>query len=288
MNPGKSQQDAPKAQIRLERNLRERRSVVPGFTLIELLVVIAIIAILAAMLLPAHSRAKAKAHTTQCMANLKQIGLAMTLHVTDHNDMYPYAGYYTGDYQYQASWDDLLHRYLGGNAPQEEVDLAIMDSVYVPKLLKCPSDLVPLTISWAQYGQRRTYSMAQGPSVSDLRTGLPTTTTGVGVYYWSSGGGLPNYDQPGYKSSVVQDPSGTILVAENPKTNNIAGNVWPAAIDSPRGQMDGYGGPVYFLHNGRFNYLFHDSHAELYRVEKTVGRGTLTTPQGMWTVTRGD
>ena len=59
-----------------------------GFTLLELLVVIAIIAILAAILFPVFSRAQEKGRQTECMSNLKQIGLSLVMYATDHDGTY--------------------------------------------------------------------------------------------------------------------------------------------------------------------------------------------------------
>ena len=79
-----------------------------NFTLIELLVVIAIIAILAAMLLPALTQARARARDIQCTGNLKQLGLYMNMYIDMNNGVIPAGNCNLGIGTWRGKWQDML------------------------------------------------------------------------------------------------------------------------------------------------------------------------------------
>jgi len=83
-----------------------------GFSLIELLVVIGVIAILAALLMPALSRAKAKGRATACKSNLRQMNIAMSLYNNDSSGAFPHSF----DGIEQKLWSGFLIPFLSGNS----------------------------------------------------------------------------------------------------------------------------------------------------------------------------
>ena len=138
---------------------------------------------------------------------------------------------------------------------------------------------------------------------------LPPPIQGIGIY-WQEQSHTVDWDAPGYPTRIIQDPSGTILLAENADGCNVAGGGWfcvcmgptnynPGVHDDLMYQLDSgdpqcYGSFVYAAHGMKFPYLFHDNHVSILSWQQTLG----TTPAGdirtagifygMWTVKAGD
>jgi prepilin-type N-terminal cleavage/methylation domain-containing protein len=283
-----------------------RRQTPPAaFTLIELLVVIAIIAILAALLLPALARSKQAANSAKCKSNMRQLGFGFALYTGDNRDTFPAAAV-DGNDNTQYTWDTAIHPYIcANNLSQAVLDSGAVDQGLVSQTLRCPNDIGPDSYWVASQPNlgRRTYAMnAIGPqdiAIASWGTPLPKPIDGVGIYF----NNIPTTQSgaPGYKTSVVLSPAGTINLVEEAAGDNVCGNVWPSISVAPVNFSDdtqGWGEcyqvdpndyvnqglALYQAHGYHFNYLFFDNHVSLLTMQQTVGSGTTNEPKGMWTL----
>jgi prepilin-type N-terminal cleavage/methylation domain-containing protein len=182
-----------------------------AFTLVELLVVIAIIAILASMLLPALAQGRQKGKMTQCLNNLRQIGMGIAMYVHDNRDTFPL------DRAYDTNGVGLpTFVALGGRDPRPDVAEDLPAAVFRPlysylkpsDLFRCPDDHgaglcidIPKNIclkptSWEIAGCSYMYN-------------LPTP-----IYYKTRH--EPDGVLAGNKSAWVREPSKFILMYEPP------------------------------------------------------------------------
>lgn len=246
-----------------------------GFTLIELLVVIAIIAILAAMLLPALAKSKAKAQGISCMNNGHQIILAWTMWSNDNNDYLVTCqdGIYPPDLR--PNWISGTLDWNGGNPSNYDFHQDIASPAptksplwpytgKAPGVYRCVADKssVTLTSPWngnpagTKVPRVRTLSMSQIFSRGEWLNGTVETDPS-----------LVNWRVYGKMSQIAIPPKTFVFVDENPGSLNDAAFGWAATGNQP---ADGQASAKIIdipgtWHNGACGFSFSDGHSEIHK-----------------------
>jgi prepilin-type N-terminal cleavage/methylation domain-containing protein/prepilin-type processing-associated H-X9-DG protein len=245
-----------------------------GFTLIELLVVIAIIAILAAMLLPALSKAKGKALQANCASNLRQMGIAFNLYAAENNDRFPN---YTGEKAGGGLADPLNpddRKLMWFERLRVIVATANQVSNFVA--WQCPA-AIPIISKYTASNPARLYT-------GDLLS--------YGYNYSNLGNDFPSY-QVHMRTTFasLRQPSTTIVVADSLSSRQLdrslgttfyPGVLWGSVI-APKDYFSGTTG--YLIadqHGKRANVLFGDVSVRPYMATNLNSQVRRLNPSDYW------
>lgn len=224
-----------------------------AFTLIELLVVIAIIAILAAMLLPALSKAKAKAQGIRCLSNTKQISVAVIMYTTDYNDQFATGGHWIAGDSPGLDW---------GTSPDNINKAQLLDSSVCPiagflkssDIFKCPADTYA-----AQNGDR-----VRSISFNGVLGSKPTVKSTTPKQYFGDIGTATKM------SALLKPGPSAVWVLLDEQADSINDSLFMLDPGYPAGSETWRDLPASY-HNNAGSFSFADGHSEIHKWKETGG-----------------
>ena len=230
----------------------ENRPALRAFTLIDLLVVIAIIAILASMLLPALSKAKAKAAQAKCMSNLKQLTYGLLMYINDNQDCFPAAA---SENTYGFHVEDWIYwRVIPGYPPITQSPIVTGLGSASSNLFRCSmdrddSERLPPKNTDPNGPYFYSYSLNAIGIKNGANVGMATVIEKSGQVYR-------------FKMGSVRNPVLKIMLAEEQATHKPgeASNTDPASSIINDGRWVSPGDSLSIRHNKRANVGFADGH----------------------------